>query len=69
MDAMIVRTVNRIVETVDERSVIAPAPLLSSLIEGAIEKRRDMTAGGSKFRTFGMLAESAAHAIDSLSAL
>jgi formate C-acetyltransferase len=28
-----------------------------------------MTAGGAKFRTFGMLAESAAHAIDSLTAI
>jgi formate C-acetyltransferase len=28
-----------------------------------------MTAGGARFRTFGMLAESAAHAIDSLAAI
>jgi hypothetical protein len=28
--------------------------------------RRDMTAGGARYRTFAMLAESAAHAIDSL---
>ena len=28
-----------------------------------------MTAGGAKFRTFGLLAEGAAHAIDSLTAI
>ena len=69
MDAMVDRTVRRVVETIDNRNVIAPVPLLSALIEGAIESRKDMTAGGAKFRTFGMLAESAAHTIDSLTAI
>jgi len=69
MDAMVDRTVRRVVETIDNRNVIAPVPLLSSLIEGAIESRKDMTAGGAKFRTFGMLAESAGHTIDSLAAI
>jgi choline trimethylamine-lyase len=44
-------------------------PLLSALIVGAISTRRDMTAGGAQYRTFGMLAESAAHTIDSLVAI
>jgi pyruvate-formate lyase len=39
------------------------------LIDGAISSRRDMTAGGAKYRTFGMLAESAGHTIDSLTAI
>ena len=69
LDAMVARTVSRVVETVDERGTIAPVPLLSALIDGAIETRRDMTAGGARYRTFGMLAEGAAHAIDSLAAL
>ena len=69
LDAMVRRVVERVVESVDERSVIAPVPLLSALIDGAIQSRRDMTAGGARFRTFGMLAESAAHAIDSLIAI
>jgi pyruvate-formate lyase len=69
LDAMIGRVVRRVVESIDDRSTIAPVPLLSALIDGAIESRRDMTAGGSKFRTFGMLAESAAYAIDSLTAI
>jgi len=69
MDAMVERTVRRVVETIDDRNIIAPVPLLSALIDGAIESRRDMTAGGAKFRTFGMLAESAAHTIDSLTAI
>ncbi len=69
MDAMVGRTVQRVVDTLDDRGTIAPVPLLSALIEGAIPARRDMTAGGAKFRTFGMLAEGAGHAIDSLAAI
>ena len=45
---------------VDDRSTIAPVPLLSALIDGAIAARRDMTAGGARYRTFGMLAEARA---------
>jgi formate C-acetyltransferase len=66
---MIARTVARVVETADDRSILAPVPLLSALIDGAISSRRDMTAGGARFRTFGMLCEGAAHAIDSLTAV
>ena len=69
MDAMVGRVVQRVVDTLDDRSTIAPVPLLSALIQGCVASRRDMTAGGSRFRTFGMLAESAAHAIDSLVAI
>ena len=69
LDAMIGRVARRVVESINARSITAPVPLLSALIDGAIESRRDMTAGGAKFRTFGMLAEGAAHAIDSLTAI
>jgi formate C-acetyltransferase len=69
MDAMAERVVRKVVNSVNDRSTIAPVPLLSALIEGCIPARRDMTAGGAKHRTFGMLAESAAHAIDSLTAI
>lgn len=69
MDAMIGRVVDQVTATLDERSRIAPVPLLSALIEGTIATRRDLTAGGAKHRTFGLLAESAAHAIDSLTAI
>jgi len=69
MDAMVGRTIRGVVETLNDRNTIAPVPLLSALIDGAIESRRDLTAGGSKYRTFGMLAESAAHTIDSLAAI
>ena len=69
LDAMVGRTVKRFVETINDRSVLAPVPLLSALIDGALESRRDMTAGGAKFRTFALLAEGAAHAIDSLAAI
>jgi len=69
LDNMVSRVTHRVVDSINNRSIIAPVPLLSALIDGAVESRRDMTAGGSKFRTFGMLAESAAHAIDSLTAI
>ncbi len=69
LDAMVSRVVRWVVDTINDRSTIAPVPLLSALIDGAIAARRDMTAGGAKFRTFGMLAEGAAHAIDSLTAI
>ncbi len=69
LDAVIGRTVERAVAELNLRSTIAPVPLLSALIDGAIEQRRDMTAGGARFRTFALLAEGAAHAIDSLSAI
>ncbi len=69
LDTMVARVVQNVVDTINERSLIAPVPLLSALIEGCIAKRRDLTAGGAKHRTFGMLAESAAHAIDSLTAI
>ncbi len=69
LDVMVGRVVRRVVESLNDRSTIAPVPLLSALIEGAIASRRDLTAGGARYRTFGMLAESMAHAIDSLVAI
>jgi pyruvate-formate lyase len=69
LDEMVARTVRRVVDTINNRSTIAPVPLLSALLDGPVENRRDMTAGGARYRTFGMLAESMAHAIDSLTAV
>jgi formate C-acetyltransferase len=69
LNAMVGRVVAHVVEALDDRSTIAPVPLLSALIDGAISSRRDLTAGGAKYRLFGLLAESAAHAIDSLVAI
>jgi pyruvate-formate lyase len=69
LDAMVTSVVAQVVETINDRGTIAPVPLLSALIDGAIASRRDMTAGGARYRTFGMLAESAAHTIDSLAAI
>jgi formate C-acetyltransferase len=69
LDAMVARVVRNVVDTINLRSAIAPVPLLSGLIEGCITSRRDLTAGGAKHRTFGLLAESAAHAINSLTAI
>ena len=69
LDAMVARVIARVIERIDDRSVLAPVPLLSALIDGAIAARRDLTAGGAKYRTFGTLAEGVAHAIDSLVAV
>lgn len=69
VDGMVGRVVAHVAETINDRSTIAPVPLLSALIDGAISSRRDMTAGGARYRTFGMLAEGAAHTIDSLTAI
>ena len=69
LDAMVGRVVDHVAGTIDDRSRIAPVPLLSALIDGSIRSRRDLTAGGAKYRTYGMLAESAAHTIDSLTAI
>jgi len=69
LDAMVARVVGHVAETVNARSTIAPVPLLSALMDGAISSRRDMTAGGARFRTFALLVEGAAHAIDSLTAI
>ena len=51
LDAMVQRVVRDVVETLNDRHSIAPVPLLSALIDGAIESRRDMTAGGARYRT------------------
>ena len=69
LDALVAGTVREVVDTVNDRSTIAPVPLLSALIDGAISSRHDLTAGGAKFRTFGMLAEGVPHTIDSLTAI
>jgi formate C-acetyltransferase len=69
LDAMVGRVVRSVVERRDDKSAIAPVPLLSALVEGCVASRRDMTAGGAKHRTFGMLAEGVAYAIDSLTAI
>ena len=69
MDVMASELMQEIVAAINNRAMIAPVPLLSAKIDGAVENRRDMTAGGAKFRTFALLAESAAYAIDSLAAI
>ncbi|NLF30942.1 MAG: hypothetical protein GX591_08660 [Planctomycetes bacterium] len=69
VEGMIERTVRRVAATIDDRSLLAPVPLLSALIDGPIAAGRDLTAGGARHRTFAMLIESASHAIDSLAAV
>lgn len=52
-----------------KRALIAPTPLLSALMEGPVEKGEDMTAGGAKYSTYGLIAEGLSHLIDSLAAI
>lgn len=51
------------------RSIIAPLPLLSSILDGPVENGRDMTSGGAKYILCGMIAEGLSHLIDSLVAV
>jgi choline trimethylamine-lyase len=51
------------------RAMIAPTPLLSALLEGPLEKGMDMTAGGARFITYGLIAEGLSHLIDSFAAV
>jgi formate C-acetyltransferase len=69
VDCLVGRVASGVVQDLNNRASIAPVPLLSALIDGPLAARRDLTAGGSRFRTYGMLAESAAHTIDSLVAI
>lgn len=59
----------KIHESFGKRSMIAPTPLLSALLEGPMEKGLDMTAGGARFITYGLIAEGVSHVIDSLAAI
>ena len=66
---MVDHAVGRVIDRLDDRRPLAPVPLLSALTAGCIEARRDLTGGGARYRTHGMLMESASHCIDSLAAI
>jgi formate C-acetyltransferase len=51
------------------RSMIAPTPLLSSMLDGPIEAGRDMTDMSTRFVVGGVVAEGISHLIDSLCAV
>jgi len=57
------------VQTQHLRSIVAPTPLLSALLEGPIEKGLDMTEMGARFILGGTIAEGISHVIDSLCAI
>ncbi len=69
LDHLVERVASGVLASLNDRACIAPVPLLSALMDGPIAARRDLTAGGARFRTYGMLAESVAHTIDSLIAI
>ncbi|MCL2058915.1 MAG: hypothetical protein FWH01_07630 [Oscillospiraceae bacterium] len=51
------------------RSSIAPTPLLSVLLDGPVEKGRDMTDMSTRFIVNGLIFEGMSHLIDSLAAI
>ncbi len=57
------------VETQHLRSIVAPTPLLSALLDGPVEKGLDMTQMGARFILGGTIAEGISHVIDSLCAI
>jgi pyruvate-formate lyase len=50
-------------------SKVCPSPLLSALIDGCLERGRDMTAGGARYKLLAPLMNGIAPAIDSLWAI
>ncbi|MDR1541509.1 MAG: hypothetical protein LBU32_26655 [Clostridiales bacterium] len=57
------------IETQEKRSIAAPTPLLSGLLQGPIENGRDMTEMGARDIVGGTIAEGFSHTIDSLCAI
>lgn len=51
------------------RSTIQPTPLLSALLDGPVEKGRDMTDMSTRFIIGGVIFEGISHVIDSLAAI
>ena len=69
LEAMVDRVIQRTIDHCNDRHMFAPVPLLSALIEGTLSSRKDLTAGGARYRTFALLAESTPLVIDSLTAI
>jgi formate C-acetyltransferase len=53
----------------DEVHKIAPDPFLSALVQDCIEKGRDITDRGARYRMYALFATGLSHCIDSLSAV
>lgn len=53
----------------DEVHKIAPEPFLSAMVPDCIEKGRDMTNKGARYRIYSVFATGLSHAVDSLSAV
>lgn len=63
------RALNNKLKYYDEVHKIAPEPFLSALVPDCIEKGRDMTDKGARYRIYSVFATGLSHAIDSLSAV
>ncbi|MGD9327089.1 MAG: pyruvate formate lyase family protein [Desulfobacterales bacterium] len=53
----------------DEVHKIAPTPFLSAFIEDCLEKGKDLTNGGARYRFYAPLVTGLSHAVDSLAAI
>lgn len=53
----------------DEVHKIAPEPFLSAMVGDCIQKHRDMTHRGARYRFYSLMATGLSHCIDSLSAV
>ena len=53
----------------DEVHKIAPEPFLSAMVCDCVEKHRDMTHRGARYRFYSLMATGLSHCIDSLSAI
>ena len=69
LDWLVVQCYNTMLGAYSNLADICPSPLLSVLIQGCIDKGRDLTNGGSKFHIIAPLYVGMSNTIDSLYAI
>ncbi|KAH6845677.1 pyruvate formate lyase-domain-containing protein [Chaetomium sp. MPI-CAGE-AT-0009] len=69
LEWLVVQCYNTMLDGYGNLADICPSPLLSVLIEGCVEKGRDLTNGGSKFHIMAPLCVGMSNTIDSLYAI
>ncbi|KAL2136925.1 hypothetical protein VTI74DRAFT_86 [Chaetomium olivicolor] len=69
LEWLVVQCYNTMLEAYGNLANICPSPLLSVLIQGCVEKGRDLTNGGAKFHIIAPLCVGISNTIDSLYAI
>jgi Dyp-type peroxidase family len=69
LEWLVVQSYNVILGAYGNLADICPSPLLSVLIDGCVEKGRDLTNGGARFHIIAPLCVSVSNTIDSLYAI